>query len=105
MQIYSQSSIFSGAKACRSTDNSRVVRFQVSAQFPANARVCVFPLNSYGHQSESCFAINGQAQTFLSTDQFDSVGIVFESDAAAYKRYLNGQTSAFPDLAFSSLPR
>lgn len=94
---------FNGASACASTSQLNLVRVKTSAYFPTDTRVCLVPLSFRGASNATCFAINGQLEVSLSTDQFTAVTMVRESDLGAYVSYLSGTSASYPAMGYANL--
>jgi hypothetical protein len=94
---------FASASACASTSQLNLVRLKVSAYFPSSTRVCLVPLNFQGAFNATCFAINGQLEVSLTTEQFTAVALVRESDLGAYVTYIRGQSSSYPAMGYAAL--
>jgi hypothetical protein len=66
-----------------------LARLKVNSGVPVNTRLCMIPFVYDLPTAETCFAINGQADVVLSSDQYTSIVVLSESQLAAYKAYMN----------------
>ena len=67
---------------------SNLVRLKVSTLVPANTQLCLVPFVYDAAAPESCFAINGQSDIRLSTNQYTSIVVVPATYLQAYKDFL-----------------
>jgi len=92
-------SLFNGASLCKIKSTNSVVRIKVSANFPINGRFCIVPMNDSNYR-ESCFSINGQADVAVDAAAqsygYGSVALIAEGDLAAYRAFINFQTTVSP---------
>lgn len=92
--------MLAGASLCKIKNSVSTVRIKVSANFPIGGRFCLVPMTGDGLFRESCFAINGQADVMLDTTAqtygYGSVAIIAEGDMAAYRAFVNFQTTTSP---------
>lgn len=80
-----------------------LVRVRVNANFPRNLRVCLVPIGPAVMSNVPCFAIDGEVDVNVFTDQYTSLVMVEESNLAAYQAYRNGAAAALPPRIVYSL--
>lgn len=93
----------SGATVCPGTGNLSLVRLKVSSLFPANVRACLVPIASSTAYQATCFTISGQEDIQLTTTNFRSLALVYESSLASYTSYLYGQSLLPPPYAYANV--
>jgi hypothetical protein len=102
-------SAFTGSRLCpglaagSTTKRSNVVRFKVNAGVPVNTRLCIVPFVYDGMAAPVCFAINGQYDAILSTDQYTSIIILPEAHLAEYEGWVGQGTGLPPSRLLFSL--
>ena len=80
--------LYSGTSACPATNNQAVVKVRLNASFPTSVRVCIVPSNSQQSYLATCVVINGQADVYLGTTNFDAITVVRETDLNQYNSFL-----------------
>lgn len=84
---------FQGSVLCPGLANnqnvrSNLVRLKVTTAVPANTQLCLVPFVGNSAVQENCVPVNGQADVWLSTNQYTSIVVVPQAYIQAYKDYL-----------------
>lgn len=95
--------LFSGSSVCYAAANPALTTVKVTS-FSAGSHYCLIPIRGEIPQTETCFVTNTYS-TSVSLQSADYTALVLVPDVylAAYKMYLNGQTTSAPPLAVSVL--